>query len=380
VERVTGLEIYLMAIRILSARQDRMSDTPLRESFMGIRNGATVFALGSLLVGCDRELTAPTGASADNQQPQLAATAASWALKAPLPKPRSNFKAATVNGVVYAIGGYVFEPATGLQVRARVDAYDVASNTWTQKRSLPEALLPHGATSINGKIYVAGGWTDGRLSKRLYVYDPMTDSWTRKADMPFTIDQHAGHQGMIAGKLYVYAGVTVKADGSPGPHRFFRYDPASNTWATLNRPSYARRGGASAVIGGKLYLVGGTLPTSQNGVGKAYDVHIYDPATGWTKRPLGPYSGGLTYAALGGKLYMVGTESRDGCTYNVSSVYDPVANALSEFPHAPLRERAAGVAAKGQFFVLGGSEPERGDDGCAVGTGKDTGEVWAYTP
>jgi N-acetylneuraminic acid mutarotase len=227
---------------------------------------------------------------------------------------------------------------------------------------------------------VAGGWNDGRLGKRLYVYDPTTNIWTRKADMPFTIDQYAGHQGMIDGKLYVYAGVTVNADGSAGPHRFFHYDPATNKWATLTRPSYARRGGASGVIDGKLYLVGGTLPTSGNGVGKAYDVHIYDPATGWTQRPLGPYSGGLAYAPLGGKLYMVGTESRDGCSYNVSAVYDPVANALSAFSLAPLRERAAGVAAKGQFFVLGGSEPERGDDGCAVGTGRVTGEVWAYTP
>jgi N-acetylneuraminic acid mutarotase len=351
---------------------------------MNLKKGVTAFALGSLLVACDRDLTAPAGANADDHQPQLAATDASWSLKAPLPKPRSNFKAATVNGVIYAIGGYVFDPATGLQVRARVDAYDVASNTWTQKRPLPEALLPHGATSINGRIYVAGGWSNSRLSKRLYVYDPTADTWTRKADMPFTIDDYAGHQGMIGGKLYVYAGVTVNADGSPGPHRFFRYDPATNTWTTLNRPSYARRGGASDVINGRFYLVGGTLPTSHNGVGKAYDVHIYDPATGWTKRPLGLYgldSWGLAYAPLGGKLYIVGTNYSDDCTYRVGGVYDPATNALSPFsPLAPLRARAAGVAAKGQFFVMGGSDSEPDDNGCAVGAGKVTGEVWAYTP
>jgi N-acetylneuraminic acid mutarotase len=147
-----------------------------------------------------------------------------------------------VNGVVYAIGGYVSEP-TGLQVQARVDAYDVASNTWRQKRPLPEASLPHGATAINGRIHVAGGWTDSRLSKRLYVYDPATDTWTRRADLPFTIDRYAGHQATIGGKLYVYAGVTVNADGSKGARRFLRYDPATNKWASLARPSYARLGG-----------------------------------------------------------------------------------------------------------------------------------------
>ena len=338
---------------------------------MSLKKGATAFALGSLLVACERELTAP---------PQLAATAASWSLKAPLPKPRSDFKAATVNGVIYAIGGRVFTPETGLQVRARVDAYDVASNTWTPRRPLPEALMPTGATSIKGRIYVAGGWTDERRSRRLYVYDPTADTWTRKADMPFTLGNHAGHQGMIDGKLYVYAGVTVRADGSPGPHRFFRYDPATNSWTSLARPSYARLGGASAVINGKFYLVGGMLTT--NGA-KAPDVHIYSPTTGWTRRALGTHDlggVGLAHAPLGGKLYIVGTYSRDDCTYNAGAIYDPVANALSAFSLAPLRARAAGVAAKGQFFVLGGSPSEPDDQGCNAGTGRVTGEVWAYSP
>ena len=344
------------------------------------RNGMIVVAVGSLLAACDREVTAPAAPEPAEVRSELAGAAASWSLKAPLPKARSNAKAATVDGVVYVIGGMVSTPATGLQVRARVDAYDVASNTWTPKKALPEALIPHGATSIKGKIYVAGGWTHERLSRRLYVYDPRTDSWTRKADMPFTIDRSAGHQGMIDGKLYVYAGVTVKGDGSPGPHRFFRYDPASNTWTTLGRPPYSRRGGASGVIDGKLYLVGGTLGTSQNG---ASDVHVYVPTAGWTTRALGLHDldGGLAYAPLGGKLYIVGTGSRDDCTYDVSKVYDPVSNSVSPFsPLPPRASRATGVAAKGQFFVLGGADIEPDDMGCAWNTGRVTEEVWAYTP
>jgi N-acetylneuraminic acid mutarotase len=342
------------------------------------KKGVTAFALGSLLVACDRDLTAPAAPDADNHQPELAATDAAWTMKAPLPKPRSNFKAATVNGIVYAIGGYVDDPVSGTNIRAKVEAYDVGSNTWTQKQSIPEALMPTGATSIKGKIYVAGGWNHDRRSKRLYVYDPVTDTWTRKADMPFTIASYEGHQGMIDGKLYVYAGATVKTDGSPGPHRFFRYAPATNTWTTLDRPSYAREGGAAGVIDGKLYLLGGRLPTSQ----KAPDVHIYDPATGWTKRPLGPHNllGGLAFAPLAGKLYIAGTYSKgDDCVYDSNAVYDPVTNTLSAFS-APRRQRAAAVAAKGQFFVLGGSVIEPDDQGCAANTGKVTSAVWAHTP
>jgi hypothetical protein len=72
--------------------------------------------------------------------------------------------------------------------------------------------------------------------------------------------------------------------------------------------------------------------------------------------------------------------STSGCNTHVSAVYDPVANAVSPFSSAPRGARAAGVAPKGQFFVLGGSENEPDDTGCYVGTGRVTAEVWAYTP
>jgi N-acetylneuraminic acid mutarotase len=324
------------------------------------------------LAGCERAPTDPTvplGA--------LAATAG-WTSDAPMPTARRHLKAATVNGVIYAIGGYGYVPATGLfQVRRKVEAYDVASNTWTTKTALPAPLNPTGATNIGGKIYVAGG-------RALYLYDPATDGWTRKADMPSTVALD-GQQGAINGKLYVYAGVTINPDGSPGPQRFFRYNPATDTWATLRTPSYARSGGASGVMNGRFYLIGGTLPTSRNGVGTAWDVHIYDPATGWTKRvperSFGLGSGDLAYATLGGKLYIVGTHYTDSCTYGIGGIYDPASNTLSGFSsRAPLRAYAAGAAAKGQFFVIAGTDYEPIVYDVCGSDGSLTGDVRAYTP
>jgi N-acetylneuraminic acid mutarotase len=332
-----------------------------------------------VLAACERaptDLTAPEPQAKTLDAPSLSPLAASatWTLDAPMPTARRSLKAATVNGIIYAIGGF----------STKVEAYDVASNTWTLKKALPEPLAPNGATNINGKIYVAGGQSTERYSKALYVYNPTTNGWTRKADMPFTVASLAGQQGAINGKLYVYAGVTINPDGSVGPHRFSRYNPATNTWATLGRPSYARRGGASGVINGRFYLVGGTVPTSRNGWGKAYDVHIYDPATGWSKKPLGQYgqdSWGLASAPQGGKLYIVGTNYSDYCYYDVSGVYDPASNTMLRFSsRAPLRWGAAGAAAKGQFFVIGGSDYEPDNGGCGDGNGSLTGEVRAYTP
>jgi N-acetylneuraminic acid mutarotase len=338
--------------------------------------------LATLVTACGPDLTSPDPAP---PAVSLLETSGTWTTKAPMPTPRSHLKAATVNGVIYAIGGFGYAPAAGgYLIRSKVEAYDVASNSWTVKKALPEPLEPNGATNINGKIYVAGGLSNERYSKALYVYDPGTNVWTRKADMPFTVAGYsAGHQETINGKLYVYAGVTVNADGSEGPHRFFRYNPATNTWTTLSRPSYARRGGASGVVNGRLYLVGGTLPTSPSGQGYAYDVHVYDPATGWTKVPLGVtgISRRLAYATLGGKIYLVGSSYYDGCEYRSAGIYNPATNTLGSFASlfASSRANAAGAAAKGQFFVIGGENYEPDASGCGLG-GEVTGNVKAYTP
>lgn len=341
-----------------------------------------ILAISALLFACDQDPTGPVGKAPTETQPELAVgPPGSWAIKASMRKPRTHLKAATVHGVIYAIGGFGGP--------ARVEAYDVASNTWTVKQRLPEGLIPNGATSIRGKIYVAGGWKTRngtiRYSRALYVYDPATDTWTRKASLPFRVGRFAGHQDAIDGKLYLYAGVTVNADGSEGPHRFLRYDPATDNWTNLHRPSYARRGGAAGAIDGKFYLVGGSLPESRNGMGRAWDVHVYDPAAGWSKRPLGHFglhTSELAYAPLGGKLYIVGLDDReDNCLVDASAVYDPVTNSLSPFATpAPLRQRAAGVAARRQFFVLGGFDREPRDFECAGGIGTPTAEVRVYSP
>ena len=129
------------------------------------------------------------------------------------------------------------------------------------------------------------------------------------------------------------------------------------------------------------HWIGGRLVAGTSGrVGP-----VYDPATGWTKRvperSFGLDSWDLAYATLGGKLYIVGTNYSDYCYYDVSGVYDPASNTMLRFSSpAPLRSGAAGAAAKGQFFVIGGSDYEPDNGGCGDGNGSLTGEVRAYTP
>jgi N-acetylneuraminic acid mutarotase len=334
------------------------------------------------LVSCapDENPTGPAGAEETTVPSFATAAANSWTARAPMRTPRAGLKATAVNGIIYAIGGNV-----GInRLRRTVEAYDPSTNSWTLKAALQEALEPTGATTLNNRIYLAGGRGSGGISKALYVYDPATNRWTRKADMPYKGTRFGGHQGAISGLLYVYLGMTTNPDGTAGPQRFLRYDPATNTWASLKVPSFARAGGASMVYSGKFYIMGGKLPKGGGVTGQAYDVHVYDPASnGWTKLPLitGEYysTPEHAYATSRSKLYLTGSDYADGWN-GVNTVYDPATNTKADIaePHHA-RADAAGAGVNGQFYAIGGYTCEQ-PTGYPCEPRDLSGAVEAYTP
>ena len=71
----------------------------------------------------------------------------------------------------------------------RVQAYNVATNTWTRKARLPLAQFSSTGTGvIDGKIYFSGRiYSDQQgygPTGLLFVYDPATNRWTTAAPIP----------------------------------------------------------------------------------------------------------------------------------------------------------------------------------------------------
>jgi len=329
------------------------------------------------IAACTQDVTAPERAP-DPPGPNLLAASNTWTIRAPMPTPRCCLKASTVNGIIYAIGGF----STGA-VSTKVEAYNTSTNSWTTKAGLPQALDPNGASSINGKVYVAGGFSSGGISKRLYVYNPATNSWSRKADMPYRGTAHLGEQGAINGRLYIYLGMTTKSDGTIGPQRFLRYNPSTNTWSTLPVPSFPRVDAVSGVINGRLYLLGGKKVDGSTIFGRAADVHVYNPASGWSKLPLTSSHAlsldKLAYGTTGGKLYITGAWYADGWDH-VDMVYDPATNTRTILPLSHYnRTGGAGTGANGQFYALGGWTCEQVSLPCDY-PGDNSGTMESYTP
>jgi N-acetylneuraminic acid mutarotase len=168
-----------------------------------------------------------------------------------------------------------------------------------------------------------------------------------------------GVTGVIGGKLYVLTGgcgdCAVFAS-----HRFWRYNPATNSWDFLTQSPRSHLGGAGGVINGKFYVAGGFDDVS-NSVTTGLDV--YDPATNrWTTRaPMPKARTQGSAAVLNNKLYIIGgldgatVDGDQGQSVGTVYAYDPATNTWqtkASMPTPRSQLAAATVSAFGNFKIL----------------------------
>jgi N-acetylneuraminic acid mutarotase len=333
---------------------------------------ATLLGLCTILAACDEASTPDSTAPRPIPAPEaeLSSLNDRWAAKRSLSPNRNWQVAETVNGRIYVAGGeHVNWHTMRVFVLSRFDVYDVATNSWTQLASLPSPrVAANGASVINGKIYVTGGWNGQRLpTKTMFVYSLASRTWSRKADLPRAGCR--GVQGVIAGKLYVYMPSAPTCDeSSAGAARLFRYDPGTDAWAARAAPPASIRIGAGGVISGKLYIAG------EDG-----RLQVYDPSSNaWTTRAPMPRTWQWPSAAvLNGKLYLVGgLEPAAECSGAVLQVYDPATNRwASKTPPPFATQLGAAARAAGKVYYITGTMYE----GC-VQLIPDFSPVYAYTP
>jgi Kelch motif protein len=308
----------------------------------------TLVVLGFTLAACNNEsISEPSSTAAPDQPPLTVATAGQWITRADMPNSTRTFLATAMvpnsagQSILYAMGG---RTSTGSSL-GRVQAYNVASNTWSWKAPMPAPFyMSNGAGVIGGKIYISGGISNVHgLNLGFYRFNPATNTWTQKANPPGT--SYRGVTGVINNKLYVATYCT--SDDCEGPIGYFlwRYDPLVNVWTTLPAPPVeVRAASAGGTIGGRLYVARG------NKVG------VYDPGTNqWTVKTTTIDVGWpITGATLGAKLYVF---------TSATHVYDPATNSWTRLTAMP-SDRPIGMAAsrillngKARIEVVGGPRP-----------------------
>ena len=157
------------------------------------------------------------------------------------------------------------------------------------------------AARIGRSIYVVGGFEkrSGLTTGALERYDIRANRWTRLRSMPVGLNHPTA--AAYRGKLYVHGGYTGRRDLSSATARLFVYNPRTNRWARLPKSARPRAAHALAVLGGRLYAVGG-----QERPGELRSMEVYDfKRRRWRAAPpmKGPPRDHMTGVAAGGFLY-----------------------------------------------------------------------------
>jgi hypothetical protein len=89
-------------------------------------------------------------------------------------------------------------------VFATAGVAQIPGSPWKKGAPFPEPDEELYGVAVNGKLYVIGGWGEGKARGANYEYDPATDKWTKKKSMP-----RPAHHAALAvanGKIYVCGG------------------------------------------------------------------------------------------------------------------------------------------------------------------------------
>jgi len=252
------------------------------------------------------------------------------------------------------------------------------TSPWKKGAPFPEADEELYGVTVNGKLYVIGGWGDGKGRGANYEYDPATDRWTKKAPMP----RPAHHAALAAlnGKIYAFGGfvaptttaIPVGAAWEPIADAW-EFNPATDSWKPL-APLPGKRGSAiAAEVNGKIYVIGGatTMEGSKDpfftafGPAKVLATNdVYDPATNtWESRnPMSVPRNHAFGGVVNGKIYVIG--GRTGQAFILSATntdvveeYNPASNTWSiPMERMPTARSGGASGTDGRRIYVAGGE------------------------
>jgi hypothetical protein len=300
-------------------------------------------------------------------KPVSAASPNSWTSKAPMHQARSMLGVAAVNGKIYAIGGSIasgFSPSIPASAAygdidlggfvGTNEEYDPTTDKWTYKVPMPTPRMALATAVYQNKVYCIGGRSvsgdrNGGFTAVNEVYDPATDTWETKAPMPSAAGWLVAN--VVYGKIYVldYSGAN------------YVYDPATDSWTTKAPvPASAFDGYASAVLDGKIYVIGGLSAGSDSNLNFIYNIETDKWSAG--APPPSSHGGGAAGATTGAmapkRVYVFGEVAniRQGENPDFVRVYNPKIDDWTYGADNPSVNRYNfGVAVVNEtFYVVGG--------------------------
>ena len=283
-----------------------------------------------------------------------------WNQGAPAPTKRTEIAAAALDGKIYAVGGFnkpSLSNVLDFAISRDVEVYDPATDTWSTTTPLPEGRHHAGIATVDGFLYIIGGFAKSGLSvwhavNTVYQFNPATQIWREVTPMPSA--RGALGIAVYQGQIYAIGGY----DGEQNSGATEIYNPKTDTWSTAAPLMAPRDHLAVATTGSRIYAIGGrsNLKYRQN----TSVMESYDPDTNqWQyKASLPTARSGIGAGVINGQIFVIGGESGEG-TFNQNESYLPDKDRWITLAPMPTARHGLGVAVVNErlYAIGGGTSP-----------------------
>lgn len=271
-----------------------------------------------------------------------------WVTLPYAPSPRVEVAAARLGDEVYVVGG--FDPAG--HTTAEVQRLNLRSGRWSEVSPLPEALNHMNAVGYRGLLYVVGGYasptdTSTGAVSGFWRYDPATRRWSTMPSAP--VPRAAAGAAVLGHRLYVVGG---RNDASTALSSLATFDFDTARWSLGPSLRYPREHLAAVAAGGAVWALGGRVLGVANS-----DVERYQPgAVAWEPMASMPVArSGFEAVAVGDSIVVAGGEDGSQTVPEVDRL-DLRTGRWGALADLPVARHGLGVIADGPlvFTIDGG--------------------------
>lgn len=210
---------------------------------------------------------------------------------------QEHFVVALDNETFYIMGGIIPTDPAAPNITTTINivqSYNIPSDTWSNRSSVPISLNHLNVAVVNGKIYSLGGlqvlpdaWHG---IGNMFVYDPQTDVWTNlTTTLPDDTFRGASVTAVKDDVIWMAGGVRLLVPGVGGYHvstyNVTAYNVTSGAFLDLPEAAAslpeARDHGVGGIVGNKLFYAGGRINGQPNMRNTTYYLDLDDLEAGW---------------------------------------------------------------------------------------------------
>ena len=213
----------------------------------------------------------------------------------------------------------------------------------------------------------------------MVVTNADANEWRMISELP---TQRKGFStAVVDGKIYLIGGTLFEndRDGPYGMSLMEVYDPQTNTWQRFADMPTARSGTRAAVVAGKIYVLAGYVGKDHQGAKDLKVVEMYDPQTDtWVrKQDMSRRRATFGIGVVAGKIYAIGgtvhpgdRKPEDPRRVDLVEVYDTATDTWAKRADMPTRRKSVKAAViRDTLYAIGGSGwPPVGAGGPFLGT------------